>query len=207
MNGDLLAHGIAKLGLSVPEATQHRLLDYLALVEKWNRVFNLTAVRDPKDMLYRHLLDSLAIVPYVSARLALDVGSGAGFPGIPLAMVRPQTQVTLLDSSQKKTAFLQQTAIELGLTNITVVCKRVESWWPERRFDLVISRAFSGLSEFAEAAGRLCAVNGILAAMKGVYPHEELAQLPPKFKLERVISLTVPGLSEARHLVLLRPAH
>jgi 16S rRNA (guanine527-N7)-methyltransferase len=204
---DPLAHGIAELGLSVPSTTQQRLLAYLTLIEKWNRVYNLTAVRDPRDMLHRHLLDSLAVAPYVSARFALDVGSGAGLPGIPLAMVCPQTQVTLLDSHQKKTAFLQQAVIELGLTNVTVVCDRVETWQSKRNFDLVISRAFSGLPKLVEVAGRLCAIDGVLAVMKGIYPHEELAQLTPEFKLERVIPLTVPGISEARHLVLLRPAH
>jgi 16S rRNA (guanine527-N7)-methyltransferase len=205
--GDLLAHGIAELGLAVPGTTQARLLAYLGLIEKWNRIYNLTAVRDPRDMLHRHLLDSLAVVPYVSAHLVLDVGSGAGLPGIPLAMTWPKTQVTLLDSNQKKTAFLQQAVIELGLTNVTVVCDRVETWRPGHEFDLVISRAFSDLPELVEVAGRLCAADGVLAAMKGIYPHGELAQLTPVFKLERVIPLTVPGLSEARHLVLLRPAH
>ena len=205
--GSPLARGIAELGLSVIDTMQRQLLEYLALIEKWNRVYNLTAVRDPRDMLHRHLLDSLSVAPHVSAHFALDVGSGAGLPGIPLATAWPQTQVTLIDSNQKKTAFLQQAVIELGLTNVTVVCDRVETWLPNHKFDLVISRAFSDLSELVEVAGRLCAANGILAAMKGIYPHEELAQLTPEFKLQRVIPLTVPGLSDARHLVLLRPAH
>ncbi len=205
--GSPLARGIAELGLSVNDTMQRQLLEYLALIEKWNRVYNLTAVRDPRDMLHRHLLDSLSVAPHVSAHFALDVGSGAGLPGIPLATAWPQTQVTLIDSNQKKTAFLQQAIIELGLTNVTVVCNRVEAWQPNHKFDLVISRAFSDLPELVEVAGRLCAADGILAAMKGIYPHEELAQLTPEFKLERVIPLTVPGLSEARHLVLLRPAH
>ncbi|MBI1988350.1 MAG: 16S rRNA (guanine(527)-N(7))-methyltransferase RsmG [Betaproteobacteria bacterium] len=200
-----LAQGIAELGLRVPAATQRKLLDYLALIEKWNRVHNLTAVRVSTRMVSDHLLDCLAVVPHLDARTILDVGSGAGLPGIPLALVWPQARVTLLDSNHKKAAFLRQATIELGLSNTEVVCERVETWQPQREFELVISRAVSDLSEFLKLAGRLCAADGIVAAMKGLYPHEELAQLPGGFKLRGVVPLQVPGMRAERHLVLLSP--
>ena len=200
-----LAQGIAELGLRVPAATQRKLLDYVALIEKWNRVHNLTAVRESTKMVSDHLLDCLAVVPYLEARTILDVGSGAGLPGIPLALVWPQAGVTLLDSNHKKAAFLRQATIELGLSNTEVVCERVEKWQPQREFELVISRAVSDLPEFLKLAGRLCAAHGTVAAMKGLYPHEELAQLPDGFKLRGVVPLQVPGMRAERHLVLLSP--
>lgn len=201
-----LAQGIAELALSVPAGTQRKLLDYLALIAKWNRIHNLTAVRECSKMVGSHLLDCLAVVPHVEARTALDVGSGAGLPGIPLALMWPQASVTLLDSNHKKAAFLRQAVIELGLKNADVVCERVETWRPVQLFDLVISRAFSDLPDFLQLAGRLCAADGAIAAMKGVYPYEELAQLPREFKLRGVVPLTVPGMRAERHLVLLKPA-
>jgi len=200
-----LAHGITGLGLSVPAGTQRKLLDYLALITKWNRVHNLTAVRESSKMVSNHLLDCLAVAPHLEARRVLDVGSGAGLPGIPLALMWPQAGVTLLDSNHKKAAFLRQAAIELGLKNTEVVCERVEIWRPSCDFDLVISRAFADLPEFLNLAGRLCAEHGTVAAMKGVYPYEELAQLPREFRLRNVVPLKVPGIRAERHLVLLDP--
>ena len=200
-----LAQGIAELGLRVPAATQRKLLDYVALIEKWNRVHNLTAVRVSTKMVSDHLLDCLAVVPHLDARTILDVGSGAGLPGIPLALVWPQARVTLLDSNHKKAAFLRQATIELGIPNTEVVCERVETWQPQREFELVISRAVSDLPEFLKLAGRLCATGGTVAAMKGIHPHEELAQLPDEFKLRGVVPLQVPGMRAERHLVLLSP--
>jgi len=200
-----LAQGCAELGLCVPAGTQRKLLDYLALITKWNRVHNLTAVRESAKMVSAHLLDCLAVAPHLKALTVLDVGSGAGLPGIPLALMWPQARVTLLDSNHKKAAFLRQAVIELGLDNAEVVCERVEIWQPQRGFDLVISRALSGLPEFLKLTGRLCAAHGTIAAMKGVYPHEELAQLPPEFQLKGVVPLKVPGLRAERHLVLLNP--
>ena len=200
-----LAQGIAELGLHVPAATQRKLLDYLVLIAKWNRVHNLTAVRESAKMVSDHLLDCLVVAPYLNARTTLDVGSGAGLPGIPLALMWPQASVTLLDSNHKKAAFLRQATIELGLKNTEVVCERVESWQPQREFELVISRAVSDLPEFLNLAGRLCAADGTLAAMKGLYPHEELAQLPSGFNLRGVVPLKVPGIRAERHLVLLSP--
>ncbi len=201
-----LAQGIAELGLEVPAEIQTKLNDYLALIAKWNRVHNLTAVRDSAKMVSVHALDTLAILPHVHAASVVDVGSGAGLPGIPLALMWPQARVVLLDSNHKKAAFLRQATIELKLDNVEVVCERVEAWQPPHKFELVISRAFSDLPEFLKLAGGLCASDGVIAAMKGVYPDEELAQVPATFKLMSAVPLKVPGLSAERHLVLLSPA-
>lgn len=199
-----LREGIAALGVLFPAEMVERLLAYLRLLEKWNRTYNLTAVREPDKMVTHHLLDSLSVLPQVRGNRVIDVGSGAGLPGIPLALARPDWQVTLLDSSHKKASFLRQALAELGIGNAAVVTERVETWRPAERFDLVISRAFSDLGEFVKLAGHLCAPGGRLAAMKGVYPYEELAQLPTGFKLDRVVPLAVPGLEAERHLVLIQ---
>ena len=199
-----LQQGITALKLKISPRDQHRLLDYLALLQKWNKVYNLTALREPEKMVSHHLLDSLAVVPHITAHHILDVGSGAGLPGIPMAIARGDWRVTLLDSSHKKAAFLKQAAIELKLSNITVCCERVEAWWPEQKFDLIISRAFSDLVEFVTLSKHLLQECGIFAAMKGVYPHEEIAQLPSGYRLERVIPLKIPGLKTQRHLVMVK---
>jgi 16S rRNA (guanine527-N7)-methyltransferase len=199
-----LAEGVAALGLALPPEAQSRLIDYLALLHKWNRIYNLTAVRETSRMVSQHLLDSLALAPHLKADSLLDVGSGAGLPGIPLAVAAPRMQVTLLESSQKKAAFLQQAKLELKLDNVAVVCERVERWHPGRTFDVVISRAFSDLAEFVNLAGRHVAPGGgRLAAMKGIYPHEEITQLPAGWELEAAVALSVPGLRARRHLLLL----
>ena len=203
---DKLAHGVLELGLQMSADVQAKLLNYLQLIAKWNRVHNLTAVRDSDQMVSAHLLDSLAIVPHLRAGSVLDVGSGAGLPGIPLALMWPQASITLLDSNHKKAAFLRQAVIELKITNATVVCERVESWQPPQAFDVVISRAFSDLPEFVRLAGRLCKPDGRVVAMKGIYPNEELAQLPGNFVVEKTLPLKVPGMTAERHLVLLNPA-
>ncbi len=200
-----LAQGIAELGLQVSADIRAKLVDYLALIAKWNRVHNLTAVRETGKMVSVHALDCLAIVPHLQPNSVLDVGSGAGLPGIPLALMWPQASVVLLDSNHKKAAFLRQAVIELGLKNAAVVCERAESWRPQQDFDLVISRAFSDLPEFVRLAGRLCRADGLIAAMKGVYPDDELAQLPRDVRLHGTVPLTVPGLHAKRHLVLLAP--
>ena len=198
-----LAEGVAELGLGLPPEAESKLLDYLALLHKWNRIYNLTAVRETSRMVSQHLLDSLAVAPYVKADTLLDVGSGPGLPGIPLAVAAPRAQVTLLESSQKKSAFLQQAKLELKLDNVAVVCERVETWRPGRSFEVVISRAFSDLAEFVNLAGRHAAQGGRLAAMKGIYPHEEITQLPAGWALESAVPLNVPGLRARRHLLLL----
>ena len=206
-----LAEGIATLGLAIPEAAQIRLLQYLALIQKWNKVHNLTAVREPETMLVRHVLDSLAVLPHIAGPRIADVGSGAGLPGIPLAIARPEWQVVLIESNHKKAVFLQQARIELELENVEVMAERVENIGPIQGFDTVISRAFSDLVDFAKLAGHLCAEGsekgregGRLVAMKGVYPHEELEQLPAEFVVEKIIPVTVPGLKAARHLVMIK---
>jgi 16S rRNA (guanine527-N7)-methyltransferase len=198
-----LAEGAGELDLALPAPAQQRLLDYLALLAKWNRIYNLTAVRETSRMVSQHLLDCLAVVPHVKADTFLDVGSGAGLPGIPLAVALPRAHVTLLESSHKKSAFLQQVKLELKLDNVAVVCERVETWRPGRTFEVVISRAFSDLAEFVNLAGRHAAPAGKLAAMKGIYPHEELAQLPSGWTLASAVPLTVPGLRARRHLLLI----
>ena len=198
-----LASGLTALGLSASGGLEQKLLDFVALIAKWNRVYNLTAVRDPAEMIGVHVLDSLAVLPHLTGRTLLDVGSGAGLPGIPLAIARPELEVTLLDSNQKKTSFQQQAAIELGLANVRAVNARVESWETQQRFDVVISRAFAEIADFVSAAGRLCAGGGVLAAMKGVYPHEELERMPPAYRARAVEPLTVPGVRAERHLVLI----
>ena len=205
-----LADGLARLQLELPPETQQKLLDYVALVQKWNKVYNLTAVRETDKILTHHLLDSLAVVPHVAnATTILDVGSGAGLPGIPLALALPQAQLTLLDSNQKKTAFLHQALIELQLSNAEVVCTRVEKYQSNQLFSVVVSRAFSDLAAFVAQAGRLVAPGGTLLAMKGVHPADEIAQLTgseSEFTLIGVTPLSVPGLDAERHLVFLKAA-
>jgi len=200
-----LAQGVAQLGLALPGPAQQSLLDYLALLQKWNKVYNLTAVREAPRMVSQHLLDCLAVAPHVGAAAILDVGSGAGLPGIPLALVLPDSRVTLLEANHKKAAFLKQAQIELKLGNVEVVCERVEAWRPGRRYEIVVSRAFSDLAEFVKLAGRHVAPGGRLAAMKGIFPHDEIARLPQGWRLQQGVELTVPALRAQRHLLLLAP--
>jgi len=205
-----LAAGIAALGLALPEGAEAKLLAYLALLDKWNRVYNLTAVRDAERMVSHHLLDSLAAVPFFqggspdSVRV-LDVGSGGGLPGIPLAIARPQLQVTLIDSIAKKTAFLLQAKAELGLGNLDVVTGRVEEYRPDTGFDVITSRAFSDLKEFVTLTRHLLKPGGRWLAMKGLMPHEEIASLPDWVKVSANNVLEVPGLDASRHLIVLEP--
>lgn len=199
-----LKRGLTGLGIRLDSRSTDQLIDYLTLLEKWNRVYNLTAVRDPAKMLSHHLLDSLAVLPQIEgAPRLLDVGSGAGLPGIPLAIARPGSSVTLLDSSHKKAAFLRQAVAELGLGNVAVVCERVETWRAEPKFDLILSRAFAELGEFAELSVHLLAAGGQLAAMKGLYPFEEIECLPKGIAVRGVVKLEVPGLHGERHLVIM----
>jgi len=200
---DQLQRGLVALGLTLDPDTRQRLLDYLALIAKWNRVYNLTAIREPEKMVSHHLLDSLAVAPHLHAERLLDVGSGAGLPGIPLALARSETHVTLLDSNHKKAAFLNQAVIELKLKNAQACSERVESWQTQNRFDVIISRAFSDMGEFVRIARHLLAPGGLFAAMKGLYPYEEIDKLPPEYEVRQVLPLAIPGLEGARHLVLI----
>jgi len=196
-----LQRGIAQLGVSLGADAQGKLLDYLALLHKWNKVYNLTAIRDPRQMVSNHLLDSLAVLPHLWPRRWLDVGCGAGLPGLVLAIAQPDWQFTLLDSNSKKTSFVQQAIIELGLLNVSVHCVRVEEWQTEDKFDGIISRAFAELGDFLRSTRHLMAEQGRWAAMKGV-PQQELAGVPDGCQVERVIPLQVPGLRAARSLVI-----
>ena len=200
---DQLKRGLIALGLTLQQDIQQSLLDYLVLIEKWNRVYNLTAIREPEKMVSHHLLDSLGVAPHLHAKRLLDVGSGAGLPGIPLAFAKPEMHVTLLDSNHKKVAFLNQAVIELKLKNAEVCSERVESWQPEDRFDVIISRAFSDMDEFVRISRHLLAPGGMFVAMKGLHPYEEIDKLPPGCKVQQVLPLAIPGVEGARHLVLI----
>lgn len=206
MSAEALAKGIAALGLDLPPGALERLSSYLDLLEKWNRVYNLTAIRERARMVVEHLLDSLAIVPFVPGAPVLDVGSGAGLPGIPLAIARPQWPVTLLEANHKRCAFLRQSAIELGCGNVAVCCERIEDFRPGVPFPTIVSRAFAETQHFARVAVAHLAPGGRMLAMKGLYPHEELAHLPPSVVLESVATLAVPGLDAQRHLVVMTKA-
>ena len=197
-----LDRGIDALGLALGSAQVATLERYLDLLEKWNRVYNLTAIRDRAQMLTHHLLDSLAVVPHVRGPRVLDVGTGGGLPGIPIAIACPAMTVTLLDSNHKKTAFLNQAAAELPLPNVRVSAERIEAWSASERFETIVSRAFSDLAEFVTAAARLLADGGRFVAMKGVHPFEEIERLPAGFVVNEVVKLHVPGLDAERHLVI-----
>ena len=202
-----LADGIVALGIELPHKTLAGLLQYLALVKKWSQVYNLTAIRNPEAMLSQHLFDSLVVLPHMVGPHVVDVGSGAGLPGIPLALVRPDWHVVLIESNHKKAVFLQQARIELGLKNVEVVAKRVENFQPTEKFDTVISRAFSSLVVFVKLAGHLCREGsrvGKIVAMKGACPQEDLAQFPAQFAIDKVCPVMVPGLEAKRHLVIIK---
>jgi 16S rRNA (guanine527-N7)-methyltransferase len=202
-----LSHGVAALGVAVTPAQQRQLLDFVALLATWNRTYNLTAIREPERMVTHHLLDALAVLPHLPQRAGLrmlDVGAGGGIPGIPLAIARPDWHVTLVDTVHKKVAFIQQAAIELGLRNVDAQAVRVEALVPSAPFDVVISRAFADIATFAATSARHLARDGWLVAMKGVHPHEELAEVPPSLHVAATHALRVPGLDAARHLVVLQ---
>jgi len=201
-----LENGAAEIGLSLGRSERNKLLQYLALLDKWNQIYNLTAIRDREKMVSVHLLDCLAIVPYLTGARMLDAGSGAGLPGIPVAVARPDIQVALLDSNHKKAAFLRQAVADLQLNNATVVCERLEAWDAGEKFDLIISRAFAEIAEFIALTTHLLAPRGVFAAMKGIYPFEEIERLPPGFRVQQVHAFAVPGLEAERHLVLIERA-
>jgi 16S rRNA (guanine527-N7)-methyltransferase len=192
------------MGLNLESNQTGALLGYLGLLAKWNKTYNLTAIHEPERMLTHHILDSLAIAPHVGAGPLLDVGSGAGLPGIPLAIVRPDLQVTVLDASQKKCGFMQQAAIELKLSGISVVHGRVEEFHRDGGFPRIVSRAFSDLTEFVRLTRHLLADGGQWLAMKGLYPNEEIAQLKG-VRMVRDLPLHVPGVDADRHLIVMEP--
>lgn len=204
--GVLLRQGIDDLGLILPEDACRRLDAYLGLLAKWNRVYNLTAIRGEEKFVSHHLLDSLALVPHLPAGRVIDVGSGAGLPGVPIAVANPEREVTLLDSNQKRGVFLKQVIAELGLDHVSVVIDRVERYRPDVAFEAVVSRAFSELADFIDMAGHLCGPDGVLLAMKGTYPRDEIARIPAQWTVSNVIALRVPQLDAERHLLVLRRA-
>lgn len=196
-----LQDGLLEMGLDISQPVQQKLLDYLALIYKWNKVHNLTAVRDPAEMVTLHLLDSLSVLPHIQVKRLLDVGSGAGLPGIPLAICLPELQVTVLDSIEKKASFMRQVKAELGLGNLEVVSGRVEQYKPSELYDVIISRAFSDLQLFTKLTQHLVKPGGQWLAMKGVQPDDELAQIT--IQPSRIERLKVAGLEAQRHLVFL----
>ena len=201
----VLEEGIVAMHLDVSPAQREKLMDYLALMFKWNSVYNLTSLRDPMQMVTHHLLDSLAAVPaFAHARNVLDVGSGGGLPGIVLAIVRPDMKVSMIDTVHKKTAFLTQVKAELGLSNVTVYTARVEQLQVSDKFDVITSRAFADLSDFVNWSSHLLADGGRYIALKGVAPKEEQERLPAEWRVTGVEPLQVPRLGAERHLVFIQ---
>lgn len=198
-----LRDGIEALKLSLPEPAVPQLLAYLEALEQWNSAYNLTAIRDPQQMITRHLLDSLALLPYVQGDRIIDVGAGAGLPGLVLAIARPELAVTTLDSNGKKARFMRHAVRSLGLANATVVESRAEAFEPDELFDQVLSRAFASLADFVTGTHELLAPGGQWVAMKGKLESAELSALPPGYRIDATHRLLVPGLSEDRHAVLL----
>lgn len=196
-----LRSGIAALGLALGEAEQGKLLDYLALLARWNAVYNLSGIREPARMLGLHLLDSLSVLPLISGERILDAGTGAGLPGIPLAICLPATHFILLDSNGKKTRFLLQAVAELDLANVEVRNERLERFVDAGHVDMVVTRAFSSLRQSLEWAGSLLGERGVFLAMKGQYPTDELAELPPGFRLTASHALAIPGEDCERHVL------
>ncbi|MDF3055751.1 MAG: rRNA ((527)-N(7))-methyltransferase RsmG [Gammaproteobacteria bacterium] len=191
------------LSLDISNDSQQKLIDYLALLSRWNQAFNLTAIRDPEEMLIKHIVDSLAVAPYVKGARLIDVGSGAGLPGLVLALISPDQQWTLLDSNGKKTRFLLQAKAVLGLQNVTVVHSRVEEFRPAHCFDGVIARAWASIHDMLAATKHLYCEKAMLWAMKGVYPEEELSTIDHPYTVHRLV---VPRLNEQRHLVCILTA-
>ncbi len=199
-----LSDGLAEMGLVLTQRTQQQLLAFLALLNKWNRAYNLTAVRDPRQMVSRQLLDSLSILPLVTAESVLDVGAGGGLPGIPLAITKPDTRFTLLDSNSKKTRFLTQCVLELGLDNVDVIHGRAEQCQPEQPFSQITSRAFTALDNLVHWCGDLLANDGEFLAMKGQFPDDEVAALPAHWQVTSRQTLFVPGADGDRHLLVIQ---
>lgn len=200
-----LSRLLADAGISLTDHQKNQLIAYVDMLHKWNKAYNLTSVRDPNEMLVRHILDSIVVAPYLKGGRFIDVGTGPGLPGIPLSIVRPEAHFTLLDSLGKRIRFLRQVQHELGLTNITPVQSRVEEFPSEPPFDGVISRAFASLNDMVSWCHHLPGQNGRFYALKGQLPEEEIATLPAEFSVESVEKLRVPQLDGERHLVVIKP--
>ncbi|MGZ8174852.1 MULTISPECIES: 16S rRNA (guanine(527)-N(7))-methyltransferase RsmG [Methylobacter] len=195
---EILVSGVASLNLNVTDEKIDQLLSFIKLIEKWNKAYNLTAIRDREEMARLHILDSLAIVPHIEGKRVIDIGTGAGLPGIPLAICLPEIDFTLLDSNAKKTRFVQQVVLELKLKNVEVLHSRVENYHPEKTYDAVLTRAFAGLSDIVKLTAHLLSKDGVLLAMKGQNLDAELAEIAAK---KSVISVSVPGTDVERCLV------
>ncbi len=200
---EILQSGCELLGLTPDTQQYERWLAYVALLQQWNQTFNLTAVRDPREMVTRHLLDSLSVASDVTGERLIDVGTGAGLPGVPLAILYPDKQIDLLDSNGKKTRFLFQVKTRLGLDNIAIHHHRVKDFRPQQGYDLVLSRAFASLHDMVTACGHLVGVDGRFLAMKGMLPTDEISAIGDLCKVLEVDPVTVPGLSEQRHIIML----
>ena len=200
----LLADGINEMDLDVSIEAQQKLLTYLALLQKWNKVYNLTAVRDSLEMVTLHLLDSLSVLPYIKAHNLLDVGSGGGLPGLVLAICMPNLQVTTIDTVQKKTIFMRQVKGELALNNCEIVHARVENYMAHAKFEAIISRAFSDIALFIKQTQHLIAPTGRWLAMKGLIPNTELIDSP--LKPTQIVPLKIAGLNAERHLLIFNQA-
>ncbi|WP_333620473.1 16S rRNA (guanine(527)-N(7))-methyltransferase RsmG [Pantoea septica] len=198
-----LASLLKAAGISLSDQQKEQLVAYVGLLDKWNKAYNLTSVRDPQQMLVRHILDSIVVAPHLKGERFIDVGTGPGLPGIPLAIVLPQVHFTLLDSLGKRVRFLRQVQHELGLPNITPVQSRVETFPSEPPFDGVISRAFASLQDMVNWCHHLPSAQGQFYALKGVRPDDEIASLPAGFRLISVEALQVPELDGERHLVII----
>jgi len=203
---ELLAAGARDIGMALDSSGAEALLKLVDELEAGNAQFNLTAIRDRLGMLRKHVLDSLTVQPYLRGSRIADIGTGAGFPGLPLAIVNPQRRFTLVEATGKKARFVEQTALRLGCDNVQVEHARAESYRPFELFDTVVARALSSLADFAAYAGHLCAPDGRLLAMKGKRPDEEISALPKSFRVLAVHRLKVPGLDDERHLVELSPS-
>ncbi len=198
-----LTEGTMALNLAVDPEGINKLAKYVGLLAKWSRVYNLTSVRKPRDIVCRHILDSLAIVPYLHGHHILDLGTGAGLPGIPLAAARPDITVTLLDSNAKKLRFVRHVMADLRLDNVRVRHCKMEDYRPAQPFDTVVCRAFSSLADILRHVNEVCTEQGRILAMKGVYPLAEIEELDDPDWVEEVVAITVPGLDAQRHIVIL----
>jgi 16S rRNA (guanine527-N7)-methyltransferase len=204
---NLLKSGAEAQSINLTDEQITLLLNYLQLLHKWNKAYNLTAIRNPEQMLPLHLLDSLSIIPFVQGEDILDVGTGPGLPGIPLAIFYPERKFTLMDSNGKKTRFLFQVKNELGLNNVAEIQSRVEAYQPEQSFDAITSRAFTSLSDMVEKTSHLLKKNGRFYAMKGQYPHQELRELPKHYNVVASHPLQVPSVNGERHLIEIALSH
>ena len=195
---------LAQAEIQVTDLQKNQLIQLVQLLHKWNKAYNLTSVRDPQEMLVKHILDSIVVSPYLQGDRFIDVGTGPGLPGLPLAIINPTKQFVLLDSLGKRISFIRNAVRELGLTNVESVLSRVEEYQPEQKFDGVLSRAFASLKDMTDWCHHLPKQDGYFYALKGIYQEDEINQLNKKYTIQEVIELYVPELIGERHLIVLR---